>query len=80
MCWLARRLAPGQRLEVARLLVGLAAGSAVVREQLAEDAGRRKELRRELNDLRVKIKRHEPLSRSPPASVVASAVHMDCYF
>ena len=53
----ACRLAPVQRLETARLLLSLAACSAVMREQLAEDDSKRKELRRELNDLRIKLRR-----------------------
>ena len=56
----ARRLAPAQRLEAARLLQALAACTAVVREQLAEDEAKRKELRRELNDLRLKMRKCGP--------------------
>ena len=56
-CMRGHRLTPVQRLECARLLMGLAAGSAVVREQLAEDDAARKHLRRELHELRVKMKR-----------------------
>lgn len=44
-------------MEVARLLVGLAQLSMLVREQLEDDHGERKELRRELHELRMKFKR-----------------------
>ncbi len=44
-------------MEVARLLVGLAQVSMLVREQLEDDHGERKELRRELHELRMKFKR-----------------------
>lgn len=51
------RLLQAQRVEVARLLVGLAQLSMLVREQLEDDHGERKELRRELHELRMKFKR-----------------------
>lgn len=53
VCWCAQV----QRVEVARLLLSLASASALIRDELEEDADRKKALRRELNDVRIKIRR-----------------------
>ncbi|KAK9918976.1 hypothetical protein WJX75_008430 [Coccomyxa subellipsoidea] len=50
-------LTPVQRVEVARLLLSLASSSSLIRDELEEDAEKKKALRRELNDLRMKIRR-----------------------
>jgi hypothetical protein len=51
-----------QRVEVARLLLSLASSSSLIRDELEEDAEKKKALRRELNDLRIKIRRCAPIS------------------
>lgn len=52
-CWLQV-----QRVEVARLLLSLASSSSLIRDELEHDAKNKKDLRRDLHDLRVKMKRH----------------------
>ncbi len=47
-----------QRVEVARLLLSLASSSSLIRDELEHDAKNKKDLRRDLHDLRVKMKRH----------------------
>lgn len=47
----------GQRIEVVRLLLNLASSTATVRDQLEDDEVRRRDLRRELHEIRVKMKR-----------------------
>lgn len=47
-----------QRVGVARLLLSLASSSSIVRDELEHDADKRKALRRELNDIRIKMRRH----------------------
>lgn len=44
-------------MEVGRLLMGLASQSLAVRDALQDDADHRRELRRELMELRMKFKR-----------------------
>lgn len=51
-------------MEVARLLLSLASSSSLIRDELEEDADKKKALRRELNDLRMKIRRCAPF---PPS-------------
>ncbi len=48
-----------QRVEVARLLLSLASSSSLIRDELEEDTKNKKDLRRDLHDLRVKMKRHD---------------------
>ncbi|BDA49369.1 probable lysine-specific demethylase 5A at C-terminar half [Coccomyxa sp. Obi] len=50
-------LSPVQRVEVARLLLSLASSSSLIRDELEQDAKNKKDLRRDLHDLRVKMKR-----------------------
>lgn len=47
-----------QRVQVARLLLSLASSSSLIRDELEHDAKNKKDLRRDLHDLRVKMKRH----------------------
>lgn len=49
-------------MKVARLLLSLASSSSLIRDELEEDAEKKKALRRELNDLRMKIRRCAPIS------------------